>query len=330
MAVVHSKAFLQALQTSDLTSSPWLRIGWGLFLALVIGALAVAFGLQVSTVFLISVVLVIVCAWRLPYLLFYTSIFTAPLLGWLVSVSTGRVQIGERVFGGSIDVPIADLFVLAALAAWGIRLLFFWGKQKEVFWRPWLPLVIPYGFLVAVHFATLLSPAQPDPVTVIKYSLRPVLFAYLASVALPVNFLRSRARLRTALILIVSTGILFACDGLLSLFVGGGGLYRAHPLSWFGIYPIGENHNVLAEWLLFAAPVALALSQLVIDKRFSRWSILAAVFLFGIALLTFARSAWIVFVAELVFLGVTIWRPWVLRSWRKLVAAVILFSPLAA
>lgn len=329
MSVVHSKVFLHALRRSDVTHSPWPRIGWGLFLSLLLGALGVAFGFQISVFFLLSLVLVFACAWRLPYLLFFTSLFTAPLLGWLVSVSTGTVQLGARVFGGSIDVPVADLFVLLALAAWGINVLFLWGKQKDFYWKPWLPLAIPYGFLVAVHLFSLLSPAQPDPLMVVKYTLRPVLFAYLASVALPVNFLRSRSRLRTALGLLVVSGLLFAFDGLLSLFLGGGGLYRAHPLSWFGVYPIGENHNVLAEWLLFIAPIAFAFSYLTKSVRAARLSRYGAVFLVLIALLTFARSAWITFLAELLFLSATIWRAELKRSLRSILIGLFLFSPLA-
>lgn len=329
MSVVHSKLFLQGLRRSDVTHSPWPRIGWGLFLSLVVGALGVVFGFQLSVFFVLGVLLVGVFAWRLPYALFYLSLFTAPLIGWLVSVSTGTVQLGARVFGGSIDVPVADLCVLLALTAWGMRLLFIWGRQKEVFWKPWLPLGIPYGLLVAVHLFSVLSPAQPDIVLTIKYTLRPVLFAYLASVALPVNFLRSRSRLRAALGLLVMSGLLFTLDGFLSLFVSGGGLYRAHPLSWFGVYPLGENHNVLAEWLLFTAPIAFAYSLLADSVRMARLSRYAGIFMTVIALLTFARSAWITFVVELLFLSATVWRPYLSRFARSILIGTLFFSPLA-
>lgn len=329
MSLAHSKVFLDHLRTSDVSPSPLLRIGWGLFLATVLGALGVAFGFQLSITFVLGLLLVVVCAWRLPYFLFFLSIFTAPLLGWLISLSTGTVQFGARVFGGSIDVPVGDLCALLALTAWGIRLLFLWGEKKDLFWKPWLPLVLPYGFLVAVHLATILSPAQPDPVLVVKYTLRPVLFAYLTSVALPVNFLRSRTRLETALLLLVLSGTMFALDGFLSLFVGGGGLYRAHPLLWFGVYPIGENHNVLAEWLLFTAPVALAYAKLTHSKRAARLSLASAGFMALIALLTFARSAWIVFFVELLFLSALLWSKQLKQAKQRVVQGLALFSPLA-
>ena len=329
MSLAHSKVFLHALRTSDFSSSPWPRIGWGLFLSLILGALGVAFGFQLSALFFIGLLFVFICAWRLPYLLFYLSIFTAPMIGWLISLSTGTIQFGARAFGGSIDIPVGDLFALIALTAWVMRVLFLWGKQKDHYWKPWLPLVIPYGFLVAVHLATLLSPAQPDPLMVVKYSLRPVLFVYLASVALPVNFLRSRLRLQTTLSLIVISGMIFAFDGLLSLFLGGSGLYLAHPLPWFGIYPIGDNHNVLAEWLLFTAPVALAFSLMTKSELVKKYSQYGAAFMVLIALLTLARSAWITCIVELLFLGATIWRAWLKRSLQTVLAVALLFSPLA-
>jgi uncharacterized membrane protein YwzB len=329
MSLAHSKVFFESLRTSDFSSSPWPRIGWGLFLSLVLGALGVAFGLQISLLFIVGVTLAAVCAWRLPYFLFFASIFTAPMIGWLVSVSTGTFQFGARAFGGSIDVPVADLFVLLALAAWGMRILFIWGRHQELFWKPWLPLVIPYGALVAVHLATILSPAQPDPLMVIKYTLRPVLFAYLASVALPVNFLRSRRRLETALLLILISGTLFAFDGFLSLFVVGDGIHQARPLPWFGVYPIGDNHNVLAEWLLFAAPAALAYAQLTNSVRAARLSRYSAVFMTLIALLTFARSAWITLMVEVLFLSMTLWSTQLKRAKQFIVEGLLLFSPLA-
>lgn len=329
MSLAHSKLFLHALRTSDSSRSPWPRISWGLFLSLILGALGAVFGFQISTFFFIGLVFVFVCAWRLPYLLFYISIFTAPMIGWLISLSTGTVQFGARAFGGSIDIPVSDLFALIALTAWGLRILFLWGKEKDFFWKPWLPLAIPYAFLVSVHLATLLSPAQPDPLMVVKYSLRPVLFAYLTSIALPVNFLRSRTRLQTALSLIAISGAIFAFDGLLSLFIGGGGLYLAHPLSWFGVYPIGDNHNVLAEWLLFTTPAALAFALFTKSIRAARFAQYGAALMVLIALLTLARSAWITLAVEVLFLSATIWRSWIKRSVRAILTGLLLFSPFA-
>ena len=74
MSWAHSKVFLESLRTSDFSSSPWPRIGWGLFLSLVLGALGVAFGLQISLFFVVGVILAAVSAWRLPYFLFFVSL----------------------------------------------------------------------------------------------------------------------------------------------------------------------------------------------------------------------------------------------------------------
>lgn len=329
MTVVPSQSFVERLKQANVAKTFFPRISWGLLLALLIGAFAVTLGLQTSIVLLLGIVLVVFCAWRLPYLPFYALLATAPMLGWLVSLSTGTIKLGERAFGGSIDIPVADLVVFVTLATWGLRILFSWRGKGERLWKPWLPLVIPYGILVLVHLLTIFSPAEPDPILVLKYSLRPVLFAYLASVVLPVNFIQSRSRLRTALGLLTVSGLIVALDGFISLFIGGGVLYRAHPLPWFGVYPIGENHNVLAEWLLFTAPVAVAYGALSDSPRLKRFAWYAAAFMGAIALLTFARSAWITAFVEIVFLCVTVWREDVKRSSRAILMALIGFSPLA-
>ncbi len=311
------------------TRSIWPRIGWGLFLCVLVGAsfVALGFGLSVWTALIAIIILLI--TWRAPYAVFYTAIFVAPFIGWVVSLSTGTVEIGERVFGGSIDVPMADLIALIALAAWAFRLLFVWHKRKQNDWKPWLPLGVSFGLLVAAHLLSVFSLAEPNPLVVIKYSLRPVLFSYMAWVLLPANFLRSRRRFLTTLGIIISSGFIFALDGLRSLFVFDDALHRARPLPIFGISPIGTNHNVLAEWLVFVAPIALCAAQLIEDKRARRIMYGIAGFITLIALLTFARSAWITLVIQVACLIYFNYRRELKRHLRSLITAVVLVSPLA-
>lgn len=330
MSDAHSKVFIRSLHQSDVATSIWPRVGFGLFLAIILGAFAGAMGLQITTVFLLALSLVLLCAWRLPYALFYLSLLTAPMLSWLVTVSTGMVQVGDRFIGGSLTVPVADLCILATLTAWMLHVVLTWRSRVDSYWKPWLPLAIPYGLLVAAHLCTVLSPTNPDPLLVVKYALRPVLFAYLASVLIPVNFIRTHKRLRIALGCIIATGVLLGLEGLVSLFiVGTGPLHVARPLATFGVYLFGDNHNVLAEWMLFTAPAALALSRLTSSKQIARWCIVASIGMTVIALLTFARSGWITLFVELLFLSATIWREGIKRFWRWICMGLALFSPLA-
>lgn len=311
------------------TRSIWPRIGWGLFLCVLVGAICIALGFGLSVWSALVAVIVLLIAWRAPYAMFYLAIFAAPFIGWIVSLSTGTVELGERAFGGSIDVPLCDLIALIALAAWAFRLLFVWHKRKQTDWKPWLPLGVSFGLLVLAHMISLFSIAEPNPLLVIKYSLRPVLFSYIAWVLLPTNFLRSRRRLLTTLGLLITSGVIFAFDGLRSLFVFDGGLHRARPLPLFGISPIGTNHNVLAEWLVFIAPITLCVAELVDDKRRKRLLYGIAAFITLIALLTFARSAWITLIVQAAWLLYLNYGRELRRHWQKLVTGLVLLSPLA-
>ncbi len=311
------------------TRSLWPRIGWGLFLCVLVGACLTALGLGLSVWSGLIALIVLLIAWRAPYVVFYAAVFVAPFIGWVVSLSTGTVQLGERVFGGSIDIPVSDLVALIALAAWAFRLLFIWQKRKQTDWKPWLPLGISFGLLILAHVLSVFSIAAPNPLFVIKYALRPVLFSYIAWVLLPANFLRSRRRLLTTLGVLITSGLIFAFDGLRSLFVFDAALHRARPLPIFGVSPIGINHNVLAEWLVFVAPLALCAAELTNDKRGKRLLYGLSAFMTLIALLTFARSAWITLILQAACLIYFNYRQELKRHLRALVSGVILLSPLA-
>ena len=313
----------------DVARSVWPRIGWGLFLCVLVAScfVALGFGLTAWTGMVALVILLI--AWRAPYLAFYSAIFAAPLIGWMISFFTGRIIVADQVVGGTITLPMSDLIAFVALAAWAFRLLFIWQQRKQADWRPWLPLGTAFGLLFLAHLLSIFSIAQPNPVYVIKYALRPVLFAYVAWVLLPVNFLRSRERLITTLTLITTSGALFALDGFRSLFVFDTSLHTARPLSMFGVFPIGDNHNVLAEWLVFTLPVSLALAELVEDERIKKGLRVVAAFMGMIALLTLARSAWIavlISTALAIFLN---YRQQIREHVRIMTLGGFLLSPLA-
>jgi hypothetical protein len=307
-----------------------IRIEWGLFLLLILAAGLIATGAPLSAGFVAGSVLVLLLVWHAPYLGFYLSLATAPLLGILVSLSTGQFQFGERAFGGSIDVLIGEVIAAAVLAVWALRLLLIW-REKDKGWKPWLPLGLSFAALVGAHMLSALARYAPDPILVIKYSLRPVFFAYLFSVVLPVNFIRSRARLFTSLAILSGVGLFFALDGFRSLFAWDEGfsfLYRARPLPILGFSPIGENHNVLAELLIFTAPLTLALGLLSYSPHVKKYTYWASGLMSLIALLTFARSAWIAVAVEVVLLSLTIWRPFIKRHLSSVVLGAVAFLPL--
>lgn len=265
----------------------------------------------------LGAVLGILLAWMFPRWLGFAALFFAPWIGWLLSFRLEQGQYADRLFAGSVDIPVSDVFAVIALGSLGL-----WTIRERAWRDVWqrLPILRGYALLAVAHLASALSLARPDPLTVIKFSLRPVAFSYLAFVALPNVFLRTWRDVRIAFGGFVLGASLFAIQGFFSLFVNEQwsvlGLHRARPLPFFGVYPIGANHNVLAEWLVVAAPFALALACWSHDTRIKRWLYGAAMLCATVAALTFARSAWIVLVAQALVLLATVWRDSLRALWR--------------
>ena len=85
-----------------------------------------------------------------------------------------------------------------------------------------------------------------------------------------------------------------AFDGLLGLFFGAHtGFPRAVPFGFFGVNPLGPNHNLLAETLIATAPVGLLLGLSPKNAQGLALYRYGMFFQWFIALLTFARTAWI-------------------------------------
>lgn len=311
--------------------SQGLVLGWAILLILFIGSLLLVFGLNLTPFLLISLVLGLIFAYRYTYFCFYLAILLLPFLGATVSIPTGNLIIGERAFGGSIDLFLGELILLFVMAAWAIKIFFLWYKRRDKGWQPKLPLIKPYLGLVAAHLISIFSSYKPDPVLVLKFLLRPVIFCYLAFIALPVNLVRSVRRLKAALGIMMVVGTLAAANGLISLALietPGSIIRRAQPISFFGTNPIGENHNVLAELLLATGPLTLALGALAKKQATRRVIYVLAAAQTLVALLTFARTAWLVFFAQIIFLMATEWRMTVKKHLAALFALALLLVPL--
>jgi len=271
------------------------------------------------------------CAFRYTYFTLFFGLALTPFLGLTVSIPTGHLLFGERAFGGSIDISAAEVVLGIVLLVWAVKLLMYWFRRHDAQWRPRLPLIGSYSALVAAHLISGVSPLLPDPVLVAKFAFRPVLFSYLAFIALPVNLLRSRQRLITVLGILSAVGVFAAVTGLVSVFFPSGGAFvgRAHPLPLFGVSALGENHNELAELLVWTSLVSIALAELISDVRWRRLLYGAAAFQACIVLFTFTRTGWIVLLAEAAVLCATVWRDRIRRHLRALCITGLLLLPLA-
>ncbi|MEK7655948.1 MAG: O-antigen ligase family protein [Patescibacteria group bacterium] len=306
-------------------------LSWGFFVALSVSAIFIALGVPLGPLLAVAVLFAFIFAFRYTYLSFYLALFFTPFLGFLVSIPTGELAFGKRAFGGSIDISVAEAILLIVLAVWAIKILLLWVKRHDINWRPKLPLVGSYAFLFAAHLLSAFSPLEPDPILTTKFALRPVLFCYLAYVALPVNLLRSRRRFLVALYTVVSVGTIAALNGAASLFFVGPEsqfLRRAHPLPIFGIPALGDNHNLLAELLAATVFVTLALAYLEKKPHIKRLLFGSAALQLMIGLLTFSRTVWIVFLLQAAALAFIEYRQTVKKHLSTILAIILLCIPL--
>lgn len=279
-----------------------------LFLTLIIGVGVVFNAFFIILAALLAALGVLVC-WHYPLIVGTLALATGPLIGLIFSIPLYQSTYGQRLFGGSIDVPFSDVMAIIGIFSVGL-----WIFRMDGWKNAWkrLPFIGSYSALIFAHLLSALSSAKPDTLNVIKYTLRPVLFSYVAFAALPTVLLRRWQDVRRAYGLFVIGASLFALQGFVSLFVDEQwttiSLHRARPLSILGYYPIGSNHNVLAEWLVVAAPFALALAAWTHHRRLRPWLMAASGLCLAIALLTFARSAWIAVILQLVLVFATVWK----------------------
>lgn len=310
--------------------SIWPRIGWGLFLLLFLVGMGVSAGAPVAITFVLASAVTTLIAWRFPYPVFNIWMALSMLLGILVGIYTGEVRVGERVFSAYVELAVGEVIALGLLAAWAMRILLLWRGRQDRNWEPWLPLLFPFLALIAAHILSGFSEGEPAWGEVVKFVGRYLVFVYLTSIALVVNFVRSKKRLRDALLILFLVGIAFALDGLRNMisFDGGFSLNRAMPGPILEVNPLGGNQHALAEVELIAIACGLALAALLKDGPMRRYIYAACAFMSAIVILTFSRTAWIVVPIQLAILFATVWR----NSWKtyrkELVALALTLLPL--
>jgi O-antigen ligase len=126
----------------------------------------------------------------------------------------------------------------------------------------------------------------------------------------------------------LAAGAVTAVIGALSLFTDPvDGLRRAAPLSFFGLWPLGMNHNLLAETLVATVPIAIVSALFSRGRKRRLFSALSAAMAI-VGLLTFARTAWIAFAFMALAAGFTEYRIAIRKRWRTSALVLLLLLPL--
>lgn len=312
---------LAGLATFAKTRQKWYSMGIGMRLsalwndpvirfacALCGGALvlALALGFPFTLVWIVGFVVGAICVWRFPYAGVIALALASLFPGLMISIPVQEFELGERLFQGVIEPTYAEALLVVMCLGWALR-IFTARPEDRLSASPRMPLIGAFAVVLFTHVISVFSAAHPEVTLVVKYSLRSIVLTYALAIFIPTNFFRTWKRLDQFIAWIVAVALPFALEGLVSLIAripDALGILRAHPfIMWHGRSPLGGNHHALAELLLLAAPLSLYLGLRQQEGRMRGWLYGAAGLYWLVALLTFARAAWLVVALQLACIG---------------------------
>ncbi len=221
------------------------------------------------------------------------------LLFFLYLISFFLPVIGWSFYFKSLEIPFVDLLALLAL-------FFLFVSKIHDYFTSYHPkkISLPFfgAFLIFFLIAVISSFLNPGELGSIWYSIRWVLFFYIAFIVFPFNVLGELKYLKNILILITISGLFLAVVGFFSLFLQdlSDPFFRSQPLPLFGDWIFGQNYNLMAEFLIIVAFLVLALKYFYKSFRVCRFLDVLFVFLVLVNLLTFGRTAWLTLLLQVV------------------------------
>lgn len=238
----------------------------------------------ILTFFVLIIALGLFTAW--PSLSLVALSFSLPFIGW-------------SFYFSDLELPLVDLVAFLALISFFLRRLIDFILQKNQL-NPWYwPLLFPFG--IFIFFSLISSIFSSDPAYSLWYVVRWLIFMYLAYIFLPYNLIKNVRDLKISVVAIVLSVGLVTWSGYLSLLGQDwqNSFYRLNSVSWFGVYPFGDNHNLIAEFLNVGAFFILMLRSITRKEKQRRfWDVAFIVICLGI-ILTFSRAGWITLAFQL-------------------------------
>ncbi|MFA6194380.1 MAG: O-antigen ligase family protein [Patescibacteria group bacterium] len=242
---------------------------------------------MIETLSILALVMVLAAFLAWPEISLYALTACLPVIGW------------DFYWHGFI-LPLADLVALLALTAFFARFIyqrfFKVAKPLKLKWPLFLPFAI---FLLISVISSLLA---KNPLYSLWYVARWPLFLYFAYIFLPYNLVTSGRLFRKTLMALALSSTIVLISGYLSLYGQDwqDSFFRIRSIAWFGVFPFGENHNLIAEFLNVGALIFLALREFYEDSRVRRWCDIAfALTSMGIVL-TFSRAGWITLALQII------------------------------
>jgi len=243
------------------------------------------YNMTIFLIFGLILVLAAFVAW--PEISLYVLAFFLPLTGW-------------AIFFHGLVTPFVDLVAITALTAFVIRLAYQLLFKKETTTKLKWPLFLPFAIFILINFLASLFSAQV-PMS-LWYIARWLLLLYFAYIFLPYNLITNGKILKRTIIALVLSSLLVLASGYLSLYGQDwrDSFFRLKSLAIFGVFPFGENQNLVAEFLNVGVFLILTIKELTKDERSKRIWGLAFVFASLGLILTFSRSGWITLLLQLI------------------------------
>jgi len=273
---------------------------------------------------ILSAVLAIIFIFFLakPKLGLYSVAFFLPMIGWSFYIK-------------SFSLTFIDLLGLLLTLAFFTNYLWsiFFSRRQRQPAKPWRwPLFFPFAVFIFINLLSALF--APDPLYSLWYIIRWPAFLYIAYIFVPYNLIQDGKTLKKTIIATASGAVLVLILGFLSLYGQDwhDSFFRIRSISLFGVYPYGENHNLIAEFLNVGVFMILAWRQLTKNLRVRKILDIAFIAMSLGIILTFSRAGWIT-----LFLQLSIYTVFYFQTKKQtprrlvlfIVGALILLSPLA-
>ncbi|MBN1326232.1 O-antigen ligase family protein [Candidatus Falkowbacteria bacterium] len=234
--------------------------------------------------------------WFYPQIGLYLIAFLFPFNYW------------EIVYG-DLNIPYVDLLALILFISWICKYFYLIIIKKEKLSFDKFPGWFLMLLFVISGALSLMNVEREFLGQSFKYLLRPIIFFYLMYIILPYNILNDFKKLFNTFKITFILGIGLCAIGIWSiLFPPFIGIRRAVPISLFGVWPLGTNHNSLAEVLVCLVPIALILYWYEKNVLLKNIYLIGGLFMAGVTFLTLSRSGWLAILVELLVLIVLKYR----------------------
>lgn len=203
-------------------------------------------------------------------------------------------------FISGINAPLADIFSLFMISVFLVKYVLGYVMIPENTAKRLFPLVLTYLLYLGVSFVSIFSAYNHNIGESLHYFVRFPLFVFLAYFMYPAFHLRSAKQFEKVFDVLYFVGIAIAFYGLLSLgFAEHASSLRVEPFGIFGFYPLGQNHNLIAEVLAMIFPVGLYQAYKYSHKK--RY-LMGTLFILFIGLMTLSRAFAVVVAVEVLVL----------------------------